>query len=137
VAGYDAGMNPIDFLNDAYAYYERLNVSATGLLAIAVIFFLALLFSIREAAAWFFKVDDVKRDVRKLHEATSQLEAEIKVLQGLILQAKSHVPAPPPAPAASASIESPSDTPASDSVADGARENKKAAGKFGGFPINH
>jgi hypothetical protein len=135
----------IDFLNDAYAFYEQLNVSVTGLLGIAVIFFLTLLFSIREAAAWFFKVDDVKRDVRKLHEATSQLEVEIKVLQGLILQAKTHVHLTnSPSTAAQAAAEpvpvvSASGTTAQDDgrSTEDAPENKKTAGKFGGFPIVH
>ncbi len=71
----------LDWINDLSAYIAQLNVSVTGLIAAAVIFCLAFLFAIREAASWFFKVDDLKRDLRKLHQLTMELEKEIRSLQ--------------------------------------------------------
>lgn len=76
----------VDIIQNAYNVFEQLHLSVTGLLVASIVFALAFLFAVREAASWFFKVDDVKRDIRRLHEVTTQLEGEIKVVQTLLAQ---------------------------------------------------
>jgi uncharacterized membrane protein len=78
----------LDAIRSAYAIFEQLNISITGLLVIMLILALAFLFAVREAATWFFKVDDLKRDIHSLREVTAQLEGEIRALHNLIGQAK-------------------------------------------------
>lgn len=51
------------------------------LLAIAAVVTIAFLFAMRELAAWFFKIDDLKRDIRSLEVGIARLEGEIKSLQ--------------------------------------------------------
>lgn len=51
------------------------------LAAIAAVVTIAFLFAMRELAAWFFKIDDLKRDIRSLEVGISRLEGEIKALQ--------------------------------------------------------
>jgi hypothetical protein len=80
------GEGMIDFLNNAYEFYQSLNISLTGLLAIAATLLLVMVIAMREAASWFFKVDDVKKELRHLRDAAAILESEIKVLQRLTLQ---------------------------------------------------
>lgn len=88
-----------EWINQVYAFIGQTNLSVTGIIAAAVIFCLALLFAVREAASWFFKVDDVKRDVKKLHKLTLDLESEIRSLHALIeaaqANAKAHDPLKP------------------------------------------
>lgn len=78
----------LETIKNAYAIYEQLNISVTGLIVAALILALAFLFAVREAATWFFKVDDLKRDIHRLGEITVQLEGEIRALQNLLSQAK-------------------------------------------------
>jgi hypothetical protein len=68
-------------IGEIYNTFDRLNISVEMLLVITVLLLTATLFAAREAAAWFFKVDDVKRDVRRLTDLTRELEAEIKGLR--------------------------------------------------------
>jgi hypothetical protein len=70
----------LDFIRDAYDVFAQLNLSVTGLIAMSVILALAFLFSVREAASWFFKIDDVQRDIMRLRDVVRQLEVEIKSL---------------------------------------------------------
>lgn len=78
----------LDAIRNAYTLLEQLNISVTGLIVIMVILSLAFLFAIREAAAWFFKIDDLKRDINALREISTQMETEIHALQTLIAQAR-------------------------------------------------
>lgn len=73
-------------ITDAYKLFDQLNLSVTSLVVIAAVLSLLFLFAAREAAAWFFKVDDVKRDVRKLRQLVIDLEGEMRSLQGLLNQ---------------------------------------------------
>jgi Na+-transporting NADH:ubiquinone oxidoreductase subunit NqrF len=73
-------------ITDAYKMFDQLNLSVTSLVVIGVVLTLMFLFAAREAAAWFFKVDDVKRDVRKLRQLVIDLEGEMRSLQGLLNQ---------------------------------------------------
>ena len=76
----------LDFIKNAYDTFEQYHISVTALIAVSLILFIALLFAMREAASWFFKIDDIKRDVRKLHQLTVELEAEIRAVQELVAQ---------------------------------------------------
>jgi hypothetical protein len=87
---------------------EELNISVTGVLVIMLILALAFLFAVREAATWFFKVDDVKRDIQNLREVTSQLEGEIRALHNIIGQAKQQAALNLVTPAADLPLPSPS-----------------------------
>lgn len=78
----------VELIQNAYNVFEQMHLSITGLLVAALVFSLAFLFAVREAASWFFKVDDLKRDIRRLHEVTTQLEGEIKVIQSLLTQVR-------------------------------------------------
>ena len=73
-------------ITDAYKMFDQLNLSVTSLVVIGVVLSLMFLFAAREAAAWFFKVDDVKKDVRKLRQLVIDLEGEMRSLQGLLNQ---------------------------------------------------
>lgn len=109
----------IEAIRSAYEVFENLNLSVGGVLAIALFLFLAFLFSVREAASWFFKVNDLKRDVQDLHEVCRDLRAEIRTLQFLMSQLKSTVAEAPTTP--------PREDPAP----------LKASEKPGGFTITH
>jgi hypothetical protein len=74
-------------LDDSYGFVQRLQVSPGFLLGLAVLLAIAGLLALREAAAWFFKVEDLKRDLARLQETAAQLEGEIRVVQGLMKQA--------------------------------------------------
>ena len=65
-----------------------MNLSITSLIVLALVFALALLFSVREAATWFFKIDDLKKDLKYLNQAMLQMESEIASLQNLVGRAK-------------------------------------------------
>lgn len=71
----------LGFIQTAYQTIDRLQISIEMLAVIAVIVTIAFLFALREIAAWFFKIDDLKRDIRSLEVGISRLEGEIKSLQ--------------------------------------------------------
>jgi hypothetical protein len=71
--------------------------SVTSLIAIATVFAIALLFSVREAAAWFFKVDDIKRDIKAVHDLVLELESEVRSLQNQSNRLKPSLVRPEPA----------------------------------------
>lgn len=79
----------LEALQNVYAIFEQYQISMTGLLIAAAVFSVALLFAVREAASWFFKIDDLKHDLGRLQKLTSQLENEIHSLRNLL--SKSHV----------------------------------------------
>ena len=66
--------------------FQALHLSLTALLVGALFAVLILIFALREAASWFFKVDSVRRDLRQLKQMTSQLEQEVKHVQDLMSQ---------------------------------------------------
>jgi hypothetical protein len=74
----------LDFIKNAYDTFEQYHVSITALIAVTLVLFIAFLFAMREAAAWFFKIDDIKRDIRKLHDLTVELESEVRTLQDIV-----------------------------------------------------
>jgi hypothetical protein len=73
-------------IQNIYGLIDQFNLSVSALLAALVVFALALLFAVREMATWFFKVNDLKRDLARLHEITLQLEGELKLVQNLVLR---------------------------------------------------
>jgi len=101
----------LEAIRNAYTVFEQLNISVTGVIVLAVILALAFLFAVREAATWFFKVYEVKKDVLRLREVTVQLEAEIRTLHTLISQVQTKTQpsfvAPPPAPQAVTAVSAP------------------------------
>lgn len=141
----------IQMAQNAYNLLEQFHISLTGLLVAALVFALAFIFAVREAASWFFKVDDVKRDIRRLHEITAQLEGEIKALQTLLIQTKEPlekkaaarvaleaVPLTAPAEAKAGSDSANKKATESSSVASSdQRSEDHQPGKAGGFPIVH
>ena len=68
----------------AFESFQSLHLSVTALMVIALILTLAFLFAVREAATWFFKVGDLKRDIKRLHSVSEQLENEVKTIQSLL-----------------------------------------------------
>lgn len=73
-------------LNDAYTMFDSLQLSVTSLVVAGLLITVVLLFALREAASWFFKIDDVKKDIRKLRQVVVDMEAEVRLLQGLLTQ---------------------------------------------------
>ncbi len=73
-------------LSDAYAMFDSLQLSVTSLVLIGILLTVVFLFAIRQAATWFFKIDDIKSDVRKLRQLVVDLEGEVRLLQGLLTQ---------------------------------------------------
>lgn len=71
----------LKFIQTAYQTIDKLQLSLPMLAVIALVITLAFLFAMREIAAWFFKIDDLKKDIRSLEVGISRLEAEIKALQ--------------------------------------------------------
>jgi hypothetical protein len=76
----------LDFIKNAYDTFEQYHISVTALIVATLVLFIAMLFAMREAASWFFKIDDIKRDVRKLHSLTVELETELRLIQDLVLK---------------------------------------------------
>jgi hypothetical protein len=71
-------------IQNAYAIVDQFQLSITGLLIAIVVLGLIFIFAVREAATWFFKVDDVKRELRSLQFSIVSLEAEMKALQNVL-----------------------------------------------------
>ena len=78
----------IEFVNAVYAFIDQMHLTITGLLVAVAILSLAFIFAVREAASWFFKIDDIKKDVRRVQNLILELEGEVKVMQELVSQAK-------------------------------------------------
>jgi hypothetical protein len=84
-------------LSDAYTMFDSLNLSVTALVAIGLVLGLVFIFAAREAASWFFKIDDLKKDVKKVSQLIVDMEAEVRMLQGLLSQnVKLATPVEPP-----------------------------------------
>lgn len=111
----------MDAIQSAYSVFESYNLSVTTLIVLALIFALAFLFSVREAAAWFFKIDDLKRELKRLNESALHLEAEIAALKEIVSQAR-HTEPPLTAVVNEKKGEQPKSSPQSNA---------------GGFPIVH
>jgi uncharacterized protein (DUF3084 family) len=79
----------LEALRAAYSLIEQFSV--TGLVVAAIVFVLAFLFAVREAASWFFKIDDIKRDVRNLHDVVLELEGEIRSLQKALTAGRENI----------------------------------------------
>ncbi len=73
-------------LTDAYAMFDSLELSVTSLVVAGLVLTLVFLFAIREAATWFFKINDIKSDVRKLRQLVIDMEGEVRMLNGLLAQ---------------------------------------------------
>jgi hypothetical protein len=85
----------LDLIQNAYAFFDSLQVSVTGLVALMVVLILSFLFALREAASWFFKVNDLRREIARIREINLQLESEVRLIHNLIaVTSKSaHLPA--------------------------------------------
>ena len=73
-------------LTDAYAMFDSLELSVTSLVVAGLVLTLVFLFALREAATWFFKINDIKNDVRKLRQLVIDMEGEVRMLNGLLAQ---------------------------------------------------
>lgn len=82
----------MDTLQNLYEMFGSAHLSLTALSAIVLTLTLAFLYSSREAAAWFFKVNDIKKDIGLLNEGLSQIEGEIRGLKSLFAEAKVQQP---------------------------------------------
>lgn len=78
----------MDAIQSAYSVFESYNLSVTTLIVLTLVFSLAFLFSVREAAAWFFKIDDLKKELKRLNASALQIEAEIAILKEILNQAR-------------------------------------------------
>lgn len=127
----------IEIIESLYRFLEQLHLSVTGLVVAAAIFVLAFLFAVREAASWFFKIDDLKRDIGRLHEISLQLESELKLVQGLVIRMKETTASSPPTSTAFASTTTGASPMPTATAA--ATEPTPLTGKTGtaGFPITH
>jgi hypothetical protein len=76
----------IQQIYSAYAYVHDLHLSLPGTLAGMAVCALILLLTLRELGGWFSKVGSVKREISALRTQTTQIEAEIRVLQTLVAQ---------------------------------------------------
>jgi hypothetical protein len=73
-------------ISDAYTMFDSIDLSITSLVLIGLVLTIVFLFAAREAATWFFKIDDIKKDVKKVSQLVIDLEAEVRLLQGLLTQ---------------------------------------------------
>lgn len=73
-------------LSDSYTMFDSLNLSVTALVVIGLVLSIVFIFAAREAASWFFKIDDLKKDVKKVGQLVVDMEAEVRLLQGLLSQ---------------------------------------------------
>ena len=81
--------------------FDSLNLSVTALVVIGLVLAVVFIFAAREAASWFFKIDDLKKDVKKVSQLVVDMEAEVRMLQGLLSQnVKLATPPEPPMPSA-------------------------------------
>jgi hypothetical protein len=81
--------------------FDSLNLSVTALVVIGLVLAIVFIFAAREAASWFFKIDDLKKDVKKVGQLVVDMEAEVRLLQGLLSQnVKLATPPEPPVPTA-------------------------------------
>ena len=71
----------LNFIQSAYQTIDRLHLSMEMLAVIALVVTVAFLLALREVAAWFFKIDGLKKDIRSLEDGIARLEHEIKTLQ--------------------------------------------------------
>lgn len=72
--------NTLAFVQNAYSTIDRMHLSMTTLAVIALVVTLAFMFAVREVAAWFFKIDDLKKDIRNLEGAIGDLQEQIRSL---------------------------------------------------------
>ena len=77
----------IKYVQDFYTWAQGLDTSPGYLLGLAALFAIAGLLALREAAGWFFKIDDIKRDIARVQDTTMQLEAELRKFQALLVEA--------------------------------------------------
>lgn len=73
-------------LTQTYEFFDSLNLSVTAWVVIGLLLAVVALLALREAAAWFFKIDDIKKDVKKMRQAVIDMEAEVRSLQSLLSQ---------------------------------------------------
>lgn len=75
-------------VGDAYATFDSMQISVTALLIGLVVFSFGFFFALREAASWFLKIDDVKKDVRRLRDLVLDMEGELHSLQAQMAKNK-------------------------------------------------
>lgn len=80
----DSATSIVSAIQEIFAFFDSLNITATGWIVASVVFALALLFAVREAVSWFLKTDDLKRDLKRVRRALTELEGELKVVQNLL-----------------------------------------------------
>ncbi len=77
----------VSALTDFYNWIQTLQVSSGFLLGLAALFAIAGMLALREAAAWFFKVEDLKKDIARLQDTAALLESEVRLVQSLMREA--------------------------------------------------
>lgn len=73
-----------DWLESIYGWLEAVHVSPSALAGATLFLSLAFLLALREAAAWFLKTHDLKRDLARLEELSLQLEGQIRSVRDSI-----------------------------------------------------
>ncbi len=68
-------------IQQAYEIIDQLHLSPLVLGCIAFVLSLTLLFCLRELAAWFFKTNGLKKDLREIQKEITQLQADVRALQ--------------------------------------------------------
>ncbi len=74
----------IQALQSFYGFMDGLGISPGLLIGLAALLALAGLLAVREAAAWFFKIDELRRNIDRLCDAASRLESEVRVVRDLV-----------------------------------------------------
>ncbi|MES2854350.1 MAG: hypothetical protein V4692_00725 [Bdellovibrionota bacterium] len=70
-----------DIVQRIYSLLDQAGLSVAGFLIVGALFSLALLFGFREAVTWFFKIDDIKKDLRRIRDSLNEVEGELRTLQ--------------------------------------------------------
>lgn len=73
-----------ELLEAAYGWLDAAGISLETLLVASIVFLIAMLFASREAASWFLKTHDIKKDVARLEELTLELQGDVRALEVLI-----------------------------------------------------
>ena len=85
------------------------------------------MFAARELLGWFFKIDDLKKDLARLHELSQNLESEMRTLHAVIYKDR-QVTGPAPTVVV---------PPAENRETGPTQLARKAAEKSAAFPITH
>ncbi len=77
----------MDAIQSAYGVFESLNLSVTTLILLAFAFVLAFLLSVREAITWFFKIDSLRKELKRMKESVDRLQSDVTIIKEYVRHA--------------------------------------------------